>query len=281
MASHAASAKANLSVGDTLEGMAGRGWSLGLLAVAACGRLQFEDRPSVGDGPAGDVIGGDVPSGDTSGMSAIARVQKEPATLTPIKCVQQSTCSAAFSSPTSAGNMIVVVVTLNDITARAITSVVDDQGGTYPLVVDRATLNGNNWGLAAIYYRENVPAASPLTVTVSTDQITYIDLAIVEYSGMPATGALTAINTNACAACGIVDAGTLADGGLSVGVFTTANADVQSITMAPGWDPLASESTPLTAVIGAEDRIGPGNAVASWTTGFTGPKVGVSAKFGL
>src|ERR1043165_4791864 len=109
--------------------MGARAWSLGLLAVAACGRLQFEDRPSAGDGATGDVPGGDT-STDTSATRGMARVQKEPATLTPIKCVQQMTCNAAFSAPTTAGNLIVVVVTLNDIAARAITSVVDDHGGT-------------------------------------------------------------------------------------------------------------------------------------------------------
>jgi len=256
-----------------------RAWLLGLLAVAACGRLQFEDRPSAGDGATGDVPGADT-STDTSVTSGIARVQKEPATLTPIKCLSP-TCTASFPSPTTAGDLIVVMITINDIATRGVTAVSDDQGGTYVLAVERGTVQGNNYGLASIYYRENVPAAAALNVTVAADQMTYIDVVVAEYSGMPATGAFSGMASNTCGACGAVDAGTLADGGLSVGVFTTANADVQSITMAAGWDPLASEATPLNAVMGAEDRIGPGNTVASWTTGFTGPKVGVSAKFGL
>lgn len=212
-------------------------------------------------------------------MAAIARLQKEPASLIPIECLA-TTCNAVFPAATQAGNLIVVLVTVNDTATRTITSVTDDQGGTYTQAVARTTVQGSDFGLAAIYYRENAPAA-PLSVTVSADQMTYIDVVVSEYSGMPATGAFSGMATNACGACPGVDGGTLADGGLSVGVFTTPNTDVQSITMAPGWNALASEVTPLNAVMGAEDRIGAGNTLASWTTGFTGPKVGVSAKFGL
>ena len=253
----------------------------GLVLAAACGRVGFDlqagnpgDSGTGGDGADG-ADGADGPAG------AIAFVQKAPATLKPVECTA-NTCSATLPAPTRAGDLVVVLVTISDTTLQTIASLGDNQGApSYSLATTDTISLGGNHGRVAIYYRENVPAAALFTVTVTTAPVTYFDLVVLEYSGIATTNPLVTTSSNKCPSncTTMLDAGALGDGDLSVAAFTTNNATPGAITTGAGWNELAIETDSAIGIIGAADRIGAGNSIATWTVAVTPPWVGVGAKF--
>ena len=240
----------------------------GAVVLGACGRSGFDQ---VDASKVGDAIGDAIPGG-----GSIARVQRVPVANTPIECGGNS-CQATFPAPTVAGDLVAVLVTTDGPSPATITSVVDNQGSSQYALAISGTIEPSQFGLAAIYYRANVPAASQFAVTVTTDG-QWIDVALVEYSGIGAAAPTTSKDQclNACSAVDVAPP----TGGMSLALFTTDNSNVDAMTMAGGWNELANEPYANNAIMGAGDLIGGGSIPASWSMVTPQPWVAVAATFG-
>lgn len=99
--------------------------------------------------------------------------------------------AVTFASSVTAGNLIVVAVSLwNPNSDAAVSSITDNKGNTYFLAVDDPV--GQNGGTEplAIYYAYNVTGGSSFQVTVNTANSSYITVAINEYAGATTTDPL-------------------------------------------------------------------------------------------
>jgi len=135
------------------------------------------------------------------GIVAPATAQSYTATYTtssaaPIGFVQvrsstpqtaQSTVATAFAQAQTAGNLNAVAIGWFESTGN-ITSVSDSAGNTYQ--VGAPTFRGNGFS-QAVYYAKNIAGAAANTVTVKFDKaLPYVDVRILEYSGLDRTSPL-------------------------------------------------------------------------------------------
>ena len=135
-----------------------------------------------------------------------------------------------FSSAQGAGHLNLVIVGWSN-SSSTVTSVADSAGNTYKLAVGtQSTQSVANAVSQAIYYAENIKAASN-TITVTFNQSTdFPDVRILEYSGVSATSPLdvvaVAMNSTSPATSGTVTTTTASDivvgGGTTSGGFTNS-----------------------------------------------------------
>ena len=142
----------------------------------------------------------------TGGGGTIAFVQVKAATPQ----TASTSVPVALGVAQTAGNLNVVAVGWND-TVSTVTSVTDTRGNTY--VQAGSTVTGTA-GRQAIYYAKNIAAGSN-TVTVAFNQAApFVDMRILEYSGLDQTSPLDVT-------AGAAGAGTAANSGTAT--TTSAN----------------------------------------------------------
>jgi chitodextrinase len=137
-------------------------------------------------------------AGNLSSYSNVSTATTSQSTASPIAFIQvayatpqtsQSTVSVTFASAQTAGNLNVVVVGWNDMTA-AVSSITDSMGNVYALAVGPTQNPGSTGTFSltqSIYYAKNIAGASANgnTVTVRfTVPANYADVRILEYSGL-------------------------------------------------------------------------------------------------
>jgi hypothetical protein len=155
-----------------------------------------------------------------------------------------SSYSATFTENTLAGSTIVVAATVSFFAGTTVESVSDPVNGNYTLANDTRSAGNQD---VAIYYFENAGILS--TTTAITETLTafddYYGLVIMEWTGVPATGAIAN-----------------ASGGISTTTGSTANNIVTpSVNMG---------TTPITLVAFISNTTGNSNpAVATVGSGFT------------
>jgi hypothetical protein len=122
------------------------------------------------------------PPYDASG--AITFVQSASA----LTASSATSLSAPFSSPTNAGDLLVIAVGWTDNTA-AVTSVVDTAGNTYEIAIGPTTYGSDL--TQAIYYAAGIKAAANNKITVTFDiSANGADLRAAEYAGLNPTAPL-------------------------------------------------------------------------------------------
>ena len=102
--------------------------------------------------------------------------------------VALSTVSASYTTAQTAGNFNVVVVGWND-TVSNITAVTDDRGNVYQLAAPATRGSGIS---QAIYYAKNIVAGSNAVTATFDRAASYVDLRILEYSGIDSTNPVIA-----------------------------------------------------------------------------------------
>ena len=115
-----------------------------------------------------------------------------------------STSSSAFSSPNTAGNLIVVYVLWSNTGAVSLS---DSRGNSYASATGRTTW-GSNWS-AQVFYAKNVAAgADTVTATFATPINSFGTIHIHEYSGIdkldPVDGARSATGTSSAMSSGLL-----------------------------------------------------------------------------
>ena len=192
-----------------------------------------------------------------AGIALVQHTGKDAATTT--------STTLAFPSSNAAGNFIAVVIR-GGLSKTQVFTVTDSLGNTYK----QAGQIGSNGSAvtSAIYYAENIKAGAN-TVTVSMTVAGPVRLAILEYSGVAASGSLdaTAVNTTTSTAPGSGTLTTSANGDLLLAVVATADSD----TFAAGTGYTARDFVPAepnTKLI-SEDQVqtaaGPASATATLT----------------
>jgi glucose/arabinose dehydrogenase/PKD repeat protein len=155
----------------------------------------------------------------------------------------QTSVGVGFGAAQTAGNLNVVVVGWNDITSNVI-SVTDSSGNVYQAA---APVTRSSSTSQAIYFAKNIAANANNTVTVAFNTAaSYVDLRILEYSGIDAVNPLdqtaSAVGSSATANSGnvtttaanelVFGAGTTTDAfsgggsGFTTRVITTPDADI-------------------------------------------------------
>ena len=118
----------------------------------------------------------------SGGGGTIAFVQVNAATPQ----VNSSSVSVAYPLAQTLGNLNIVAVGWND-TASTVTSVSDSRGNVYTLAIGPTSGTGLR---QSIYYAKNIAAGSN-TVTVTFSQAAvYVDIRVLEYSGLDTTNPL-------------------------------------------------------------------------------------------
>jgi len=106
----------------------------------------------------------------------------------------QTVVTAKYNAAQTAGDLNVVVVGWNDITA-VVSSVVDTKGNTYALAVGPTRFTPSTLS-QSIYYAKNIAsagaAANTVTVTFNV-AAAFVDLRVAEYSGMDTSAPLDVV----------------------------------------------------------------------------------------
>ena len=143
--------------------------------------------PTYGSGkkfkPVPNVAGGTAPG-------QISFVQQNTSASVGAGCGAGSSCSVAFNSKNTAGNLIIVA---SDVGSGVhVTSISDSEGNMYATATHAVASPGGN--VAQVFYAQNIKGgANTVTITLSTTQ--YNDLYILEYSGLATGGALDVTST--------------------------------------------------------------------------------------
>ena len=143
--------------------------------------------PTYGNGkkfkPVPNVAGGTAPG-------QISFVQQNTSASVGAGCGAGSSCSVAFNSKNTAGNLIIVA---SDVGSGVhVTSISDSEGNTYATATHAVASPGGN--VAQVFYAQNIKGgANTVTITLNTTQ--YNDLYILEYSGLATGGALDVTST--------------------------------------------------------------------------------------
>ncbi|MHB8710434.1 MAG: fibronectin type III domain-containing protein [Minisyncoccota bacterium] len=129
--------------------------------------------------------------------------------------IADGTLTQAFPATNTAGNTIIVAVTLGNGTAITSANISDSQGNSYA-IAGQTYDSGNNQS-AAIAYALNIKGGSNTVTFTSPGSAGYTALAISEYSGIAASGALDGVASN-------IQNGTTAANAITSTAFTTSTA---------------------------------------------------------
>jgi hypothetical protein len=187
-----------------------------------------------------------------------------------------SSSSLAFSTNTTAGNWIAVIVRAGK-TGQTI-SITDDRGNTYRKAVQlNETSDGTTIG---IFYAENI--AGGATIVTVTDSISggTLRYAILEYAGIALADSLddSAASQGTSASPSSGPAALTSPGDLAIGVLSAANS--QTFTAGSGWT--IRERVPASsAKLAIEDQIksAAGSVSATGTLSSSDSWAGVVAGF--
>ena len=123
---------------------------------------------------------GTLPNGYTyttsTGVGTIKFVQVAAA----VPQIPSMSVAVTYPVTQTAGNLNIVVVGWDD-TASSVNTVADSRGNNYVLAVGPVTGSG---GRESIYYAKNIVAGSNTVTVTFTNAAVYVDLRILEYSGL-------------------------------------------------------------------------------------------------
>lgn len=211
---------------------------------------------------------------------AVAFVQKVPNTTTATHFSGTSAQTMAIT-PT-AGNLLVVVVTVAGSTNPTNTVTVADSDSVSYTAAGNATTSGG-LGRVSIFYRPNVTSgAKTITITPSATPASPVwAVEVMEYVGVDTTPTVTTASAIGSSTAPTVSVTPTAGASLYIAATGSGNATVTSYTSGAGWtqrysDPSNSPNPPnaseeITSATGAQ--------TATWTLGTSQSWVAVIASF--
>lgn len=203
-----------------------------------------------------------------SGAASITHVQTFQATPTQYGASTETDPSESFTTPPTAGNLVVVTAGTYSVGGCDVpnVSVADNRGNTYNQAVYAQSANAAHDAQVHIWYAENVATGNPFTVTFHENGCD-IAFALHEYSGVATSGALTgtasSTGNSTTASTGAINPAD--SGSLYVGAMSHVGS---TRTLTESWTLRAEQEAGNTgAVMAMQELVSSGSQTGTWTIG--------------